>query len=333
MATTSRSSCGRACAARRHAATVAAISHRGHDYTDPPVAMIVDAILGYVYGGAGASEPVPYEPPENLGRFSPPRPDRPSPRRAPAVPRQSRSPAASSQRQAASAALGLGMPAGVGERPAPARTRETEAIWQDFHGRQPGFITRRVSDRDRAEDILQDVMLRIHRHAAELEYAPAVGAWVHQIARNAIVDHYRRAPVRRERPGSIDLDRQEQPVFEPPLTEPRSKLAKCLGPLLRRLPAIDREALALTALEASAAARLGLSTSGMKSRVQRPRAQLRPLLVACCENDLDRRGDITSYRSRRNPRDCRMTTPRGVGTVTPYPPACALRRPVLGRSE
>jgi hypothetical protein len=134
-------------------------------------------------------------------------------------------------------------------------------------------------------------------------------------------------------PGSIDLDRQEQPVFGPPLTEPRSKLAKCLGPLLRRLPAIDREALALTALEASAAARLGLSTSGMKSRVQRPRAQLRPLLVACCENDLDRRGDITSYRSRRGPRDCRMTTPRGVGTVTPYLPACALRRPVLGRSE
>ena len=34
--------------------------------------MIVEAILGHVYGGAaapGASEPEPYEPPENLGRF------------------------------------------------------------------------------------------------------------------------------------------------------------------------------------------------------------------------------------------------------------------------
>ena len=91
--------------------------------------------------------------------------------------------------------------------------------------------------RDSAEDILQDVMLRIHRHAAELEHAPAVGACVHQIARNAIVDYYRRAPVRRERPAGIDLDREEQLVLEQPSMEPRSELAECLGLLLRRLPA------------------------------------------------------------------------------------------------
>jgi Domain of unknown function (DUF2703) len=46
--------------------------HRGEQYTEPPVAMIVDAILGHVYGDApspGASEPEPYELPENLTRF------------------------------------------------------------------------------------------------------------------------------------------------------------------------------------------------------------------------------------------------------------------------
>lgn len=46
--------------------------HRGHEYTEPPVAMIVDAILGQVYGGApprGMPEPESYELPENLGRF------------------------------------------------------------------------------------------------------------------------------------------------------------------------------------------------------------------------------------------------------------------------
>jgi hypothetical protein len=47
----------------------------------------------------------------------------------------------------------------------------------------------------------------------------------------------------------------------------------------------------------------------MKSRAQRARAQLRRLLVACCEIDLDSRGDITSYRSRGDPCDCRTATP------------------------
>jgi hypothetical protein len=45
--------------------------HRGGEYTEPPVGMIVDAILGHVYGGTlarAAPEPDAYELPENLAR-------------------------------------------------------------------------------------------------------------------------------------------------------------------------------------------------------------------------------------------------------------------------
>jgi hypothetical protein len=43
--------------------------HRGKEYTEPPVAMIVDAILRHLYGGAPAHAPGQYELPENLARF------------------------------------------------------------------------------------------------------------------------------------------------------------------------------------------------------------------------------------------------------------------------
>jgi Domain of unknown function (DUF2703) len=46
--------------------------HRGVEYTEPPVAMVVDAILRRVYGNApaaGATRPASYELPENLARF------------------------------------------------------------------------------------------------------------------------------------------------------------------------------------------------------------------------------------------------------------------------
>jgi RNA polymerase sigma-70 factor (ECF subfamily) len=191
---------------------------------------------------------------------------------------------------------------------------DAEAIWQDFHGRLLGFIARRVPDRESAEDILQEVMLRIHRHADDLEHSPAVAAWVHQIARHAIADYYRRAAVRRETPSGIDVDRAEPPPYELTSTVLRSELAVCLGPLLERLSAPYREALTLTEFEgltqAGAAARLGLSTSGMKSRVQRGRAQLRELLVGCCEIELDSRGGIASYEPRRARCDCRSAPPR-----------------------
>ena len=108
-------------------------------------------------------------------------------------------------------------------------------------------------------------------------------AWIFQIARNAIADHYRRAAVRREQPAGVDLTRLEPPpAIESAPVELRSELAACLRPLVQRLPEPYREALVLTELDgltqADAATRLGLSTSGMKSRVQRGRGQLRDLL-------------------------------------------------------
>ena len=46
--------------------------HGGREYSEPPVGMIVDAVLGHVYGGApagAASEPEAYKLPANLARF------------------------------------------------------------------------------------------------------------------------------------------------------------------------------------------------------------------------------------------------------------------------
>jgi RNA polymerase sigma-70 factor (ECF subfamily) len=189
---------------------------------------------------------------------------------------------------------------------------DAEVIWQEFHERLLGFIARRVSDRTTAEDILQEVVIRIHRHAAEVTRAPAVGAWVHRIARNAIADHYRRAPVRRERPSGLALDGQELRPPDLAAAELRGELAACVRPLLERLPAIHRQALTLTELDgltqAQAAARLGLSTSGMKSRVQRARVELRKLLTACCQVERDSRGNIINY-TPDEACDCRAPIP------------------------
>lgn len=187
---------------------------------------------------------------------------------------------------------------------------DLEAVWREMRAPLLGFIARRVSDRNVAEDIWQDVMLRIHRHAGELTHVSSVGGWVHEIVRNAIIDHYRRAVVRRERPvgTGIELDR---PTPAPPETGPaelRAELVVCLEPLLAQLPAIYRDAIRLTDLDgltqADAAARIGLSTSGMKSRVQRGRAQLRALFTACCEIEFDRRGAVIDYQPHHDSCDC-----------------------------
>ncbi|HEX6026256.1 MAG TPA: sigma-70 family RNA polymerase sigma factor [Solirubrobacter sp.] len=174
--------------------------------------------------------------------------------------------------------------------------------------RVQAFVARRVSSHADAEDIAQEVMLRIHRHSAELEHAERMLGWVYRIAINAIADHYRR-PARREFPSGHASDVPEPEPARAPLVgvepgpeELRRELAACLVPLIERLPPLYRQAIEMTEFDGvsqvDAAAALGLSVSGMKARVQRGRAQLRALLLECCEVQLDRRRQVTDVRSR-----------------------------------
>jgi RNA polymerase sigma-70 factor (ECF subfamily) len=190
---------------------------------------------------------------------------------------------------------------------------DAEAIWRELHDGLLGFIERRVRSREIAEDVLQDVMLRIHRQADGIERAEAVGAWVYAIARNAIADHYRSAQVRREVATGREIDPEVAGEPEAEAADARGELAACVAPLLTRLPPRYRETLILTELEGltqvEAAHRLEISLSGAKARVQRGRAQLKELLLDCCHVELDRRGEITEYHPRSGSCErCRTTT-------------------------
>ena len=77
------------------------------------------------------------------------------------------------------------------------------------------------------------------------------------------------------------------------------------GPLpaaaARGPPPTARDALTRVDLDGQthqqAADQLGISVSGMKSRVQRARRQLEDLLTGCCPVDLDRTGAVTDYQA------------------------------------
>lgn len=171
-----------------------------------------------------------------------------------------------------------------------------ETLWEQYSRRLGAFIRSRVANDAEAEDILQEVFLRIHRQLCCVADWDKPGGWVFQIARNLIIDHWRR---RRE-----TVEVPEDLPAEPAGLEddPRNELALSLRQMMDALPEQDREALVLTEYEGVSqielARRLGISVSGAKSRVQRARAKLRDMLLACCHFELDRRGRIIDYYKR-----------------------------------
>lgn len=188
-------------------------------------------------------------------------------------------------------------------------TTATE-VWRQIHDGLRGFIAKRVADPAEVDDILQEVFLRIHQRINGLKDPHRVLSWVYQITRHAIIDHYRTPNHRREVPAGSAADMEAIGLT---ITEGsgegdedsgqfRTELAGCLRPMLSRLSQDYREAILLVELEGltqqAAAERLGLSLSGMKSRVQRGRKRLRRILYDCCLIQLDRRGGVADYEVR-----------------------------------
>lgn len=172
-----------------------------------------------------------------------------------------------------------------------------ETIYSELGASLRGFILQRVSDPQTADDILQDVFLKIYTHLDTLRDDAKVSSWVYQIARNAIIDHYRK----REDAPLPDVEQIELPAEDERM---RAALAASVACMLERLPAEYQSALRMDALEgvpqADIAARLGLSPSGAKSRVQRARHKLRAMLLDCCQFEFDRRGGVIDVVPRSN---------------------------------
>jgi RNA polymerase sigma-70 factor (ECF subfamily) len=171
-----------------------------------------------------------------------------------------------------------------------------EQAWTTFHTPLLQFVRRRVADEASAEDILQDVFLKVHMHIDTLSEASKLQSWLYQLTRNAVIDHYRRTratvAVPEELPAFVEEDENDAVA----------RLTPAVKAMVAALPDIYREALHLTEYagltQKELAERLGISVSGAKSRVQRARQMLRQMLLDCCHFELDRRNAIISYQPR-----------------------------------
>jgi len=160
--------------------------------------------------------------------------------------------------------------------------------WELLADRLGAFIGRRLPAED-AEDVRQEVLLKIFKGAPQLDDEARFGPWVYTVARNAVIDRLRT----RKTPAA---DIEGIPELPDPGDAEERPLLDCVAPFVARLPSPYREAITLTDLrgltQQDAADLAGVSLSGMKSRVQRGRKMLRHLFEECCHLTIDARGRV-----------------------------------------
>lgn len=189
-------------------------------------------------------------------------------------------------------------------------TSDIKTVWQAFHQRVQGFIWHKVNNPADADDILQDVFIRISQNLTTVRDSDRLQSWIFQITRNAIIDYYRKVD---RQPQFTSEDALETLTGDEDAVVFNREMASCLHPLLDYLPAPYREAVKLTEFEGktqrSSAQALGISVSGIKSRVQRGRQKLKELLQTCCQIELDIVGNVIEYEMKDTSmcRSCGLT--------------------------
>jgi len=165
-----------------------------------------------------------------------------------------------------------------------------------MHDRLLAFVISRIDSRDEAEDILQDVFLKVHLNLSTIRDVSKIESWVFQITRNSISDRYRKT-------GNIRLD-ENVPIHDTyAINNPTDEIATYVREIVNSLSPIYREAIEMIDYQGvsqlEAARVLGISVSGMKSRIQRARSMVREIMLTCCHFGFDTEGILMDYYNPR----------------------------------
>ena len=175
--------------------------------------------------------------------------------------------------------------------------RQIELTVLRERGRLLGFIRRSVADAAEAEDILQETLYELVLAYRLMRPVEQVGAWLMRVARNRIIDRFRRKALRRAAEAVPDAEDTGGGVLEellptaaadPEAAAVRAMLLEEIEAALAELPAEQREAFVAHELEGVSfrelAARTGLSTNTLLARKHYATRHLRQRLQAAWDD-------------------------------------------------
>ncbi|MDD2251176.1 MAG: sigma-70 family RNA polymerase sigma factor [Bacteroidales bacterium] len=150
-----------------------------------------------------------------------------------------------------------------------------------FYNHLKKYLAGKIKNSELAGDIVQEVMLKVvTAHQKNLQ-VKNLKAWIFQIARNTLIDYYRKNQKNLKECEDFSFDEffeTDDPSFSP---------GQYLVPMINLLPRQFSVPLLLSDIEllpqALVAEKLGLSLSATKMRIQRARKKLYNLFIECCD--------------------------------------------------
>lgn len=176
---------------------------------------------------------------------------------------------------------------------------ERDAAWEElvrrYRRRVFGVAYKFTGKYEEAEDLTQEIFLRVFRSLDRFDLNAEFGTWLYSVSRNHCIDRYRSS--RREREALVDreicLEEYASVRFDPHRELEARDNKQLLTRALQALPVKLREAVILRDLHGLSyheiVGRLGLPEGTVKSRISRGRLELGRILVTMSDEVVSER--------------------------------------------
>jgi RNA polymerase sigma-70 factor, ECF subfamily len=176
---------------------------------------------------------------------------------------------------------------------------EIEGIYTEFHKSLLAYVKSKIRSKEDAEDILQNVFIRISSNVNKLAEEGKLKSWIFTITRNAIIDYYRANASKKN--VAVDLE-IEQNLLEEEEADATKGLERCVGSMISLLPEEYRDIIIDSELKGikqkDLASKYDMAYPSMRSRVQRGRERLKNIFYNCCQIKADHYGNILEAKTQ-----------------------------------
>jgi len=177
---------------------------------------------------------------------------------------------------------------------------EVAGIYKQFNSGLLGYIRSKVRSREDAEDILQDVFIKISANLDKLTEDVKLKNWIYTITRNAIIDYYR---INANKKKVAVNEQISDDILEPEEdSDPSKGLDQCMTGMIGLLPDEYRDIIIESEIrgvkQKDLADKYGIAYPSLRSRVQRGREKLKQLFYNCCHIETNKLGNVIEAQTK-----------------------------------
>ncbi len=168
---------------------------------------------------------------------------------------------------------------------------QVEDAWQLYQKGLLRFIRSKVSTTYDAEDILNDVFLKLSNSANQDNIPENISAWLYRVTKNSLVDYYRKKKSYKLLPEDLTEKVEDSDAI--------NQLSNCMLPMILALPESYQLPLRLSEIEGmkykEVAAEMKLTIPAVKSRILRGRQKLHKSILSCCTINQNGAGEVIDF--------------------------------------